>query len=52
MVAQSAWGWAPVSIEDNDFTDLSPLGIVDGNGVTGAQADHNSTTTFDLVTFQ
>jgi hypothetical protein len=36
MVAQSAWGWVPVSVERNDFTDLSPLRIVDGNGVTGA----------------
>tara|TARA_B100001167_G_scaffold58424_1_gene34257 strand:- start:274 stop:432 length:159 start_codon:yes stop_codon:yes gene_type:complete len=52
MVAQSAWGWASVFVEGNDFTDLSPLGILDGNGVAGAQADRNSTTTFDLVTFQ
>jgi hypothetical protein len=52
MVAQSAWGWAPVCVEGNDFADLSPLRILDGNGVTGVQADHNSATTFDLVTFQ
>tara|TARA_B100000446_G_scaffold114758_1_gene107068 strand:- start:2533 stop:2691 length:159 start_codon:yes stop_codon:yes gene_type:complete len=52
VIAQRAWGWAPVSVEDNHFTDLSPLRVLDGNGVTGAQTDHNNTTTLDLVPFQ
>jgi hypothetical protein len=52
MVAQTAWGWASVFVEGNDFSDLSSLGILDGNGVTGEQADRNSTPTFDLVTLQ